>query len=85
LRSRRILETVRASSDGSRPSRTPCERFTAGALRVRCEISRRSNCAKTASTFAIASPAGVVVSTAQSSATSAHPCFCAFAISAVKS
>jgi integrase len=52
----------------------PFSRSTAGASRVRCEISRRSNCANVASTFAIASPAGVVVSTAQSSATSAHPC-----------
>ena len=52
---------------------------------MRWPISRRSNCAKTASTLAIASPAGVVVSTAQSSATSAHPCFLALPIRAVKS
>jgi hypothetical protein len=28
---------------GGRPTRTPCERLTASASRVRCEISRRSN------------------------------------------
>jgi hypothetical protein len=40
----------------------------------RCEKrSSRSNCAKVASTWAIASPAGVVVSTAQSRATSVAP------------
>jgi hypothetical protein len=38
-----------------------------------------------ASTCAIASPAGVEVSTAQSSATSAQLSFCAVAISAAKS
>ena len=36
-------------------------------------------------TFAIASPAGVVVSTAQSSATSAQDCFWALAMSPAKS
>ena len=40
--------------------------FTASASLVRCEISRRSNCANVASMFAIASPAGVDVSTATS-------------------
>jgi hypothetical protein len=43
--------------------------LTASASLVRCAISRRS--AKVASMFAIASPVGVDVSTAQSSATSA--------------
>jgi hypothetical protein len=50
---------------------------------------RRSAVARTeqkvASTCAIASPAGVVVSTAQSSATSAQPCFCALAMRPAKS
>ena len=84
-RSRLILATTFFGIVLGRPSRTPCERFTASASRVRCEINLRSNCANVASTFAIASPAGVVVSTAQSSATSAQPCFCAVAISVVKS
>jgi hypothetical protein len=47
-------------------------RFWASASLERWPISRRSNCASTASTFAIISPAGVVVSTPRSSAISAH-------------
>jgi hypothetical protein len=38
--------------------------LAASAPRVRSAISRRSNCAKVGSTFTIASPADVVVSTA---------------------
>jgi hypothetical protein len=57
---------------GGRPSRTPLARLTASASFVRCEINLRSNCANVASMFAIASPAGVVVSTARSRATSAQ-------------
>jgi len=41
------------------PSWTPCFLFTASASRVRWPIRRRSNCANVASTWAIASPAGV--------------------------
>jgi hypothetical protein len=52
---------------------------------VRCEIKRRSSCANVATIDAIASPVGVEVSTLQSSATSAQDCFCAVAISFVKS
>jgi hypothetical protein len=59
--------------------------LTASASFVRCEIKRRSNWPKVASTCAIASPAGVDVSTAQSKATSAQLSFCAVAISAEKS
>ena len=54
------------------PSRTPLARFTASASFVRCEISRRSNSENVASMLAIASPLGVDVSTATSSATSAQ-------------
>ena len=78
-RCRWIRRTTACGNVGGRPSLTPCARFTASASFVRCEISRRSNCAKVASMFAIASPLGVEVSTAQSSATSAQCCFCAVA------
>jgi hypothetical protein len=54
-----------------RPSRTPLARLTASASRCALRDQRRSNWAKVASMFAIASPVGVEVSTAQSSATSA--------------
>jgi hypothetical protein len=56
-------------------SLTPCAFLSASAAFVRSATSRRSNCANVAGTIAIASPAGVVVSTAQSSATSAQFCF----------
>jgi hypothetical protein len=74
--------------DGSvegRPSFTPCARFTASASRIRCEINRRSRCAKVAITCAMASPPGVEVSTWQSNATSAQFFFWAVAINPVKS
>jgi hypothetical protein len=46
--------------------------LTASACLVRSEISRRSNCANVARTFAITSLVAVDVSAAQSSATSAE-------------
>jgi len=78
-RSRPIRSIAYGDIVGGRPSRTPCARLSASACRVRCEISPRSNWAKLASTFTTASPAGVLVSSAQSRATSAQPCFCALA------
>ena len=56
LRSARIRRASPGAIVGGRPSRTPCARFTAKASRVRWPIRRRSNCAKVASTCAIASP-----------------------------
>jgi len=57
----------------------------ASASLVRCEIERRSQGAKVASRFALASSAGVVVARAQSRATSAQPCCCAALIRVVRS
>ena len=48
-------------------------------------MSRRSNCEKLATELAIISPAGVVVSTPRSIATSAHPFFHDLSMSRVKS
>jgi hypothetical protein len=70
---------------GGRPSCTPAARFIASASRVRCPMRLRSSCANVAMTLAIASPAGVVVSTAQSRATSAQPSRRACSMRAAKS
>jgi hypothetical protein len=80
-----MRRTTEGGTVGGRPSLTPPAFLTARGSLVRWLISRRSNCPKVASTCAIASPAGVEVSTAQSSATSAQFWFCAVAICAAKS
>src|SRR5262249_59070539 len=64
-----MRRTTACGTVGGRPNLTPLAFFAASASLVRWPISRRSNWPNVARTCAIASPAGVDVSTAQSSAT----------------
>ena len=77
--------TIARGTVGGRPSLTPLAFLIARASFVRWPINRRSNYAKVASMFAIASPLAVDVSTWTSNAITPQPCRCAFAISPAKS
>jgi len=84
-RSAMMRATISSGMSRGRPRRTPAALLTASADFVRSPMSRRSNWAKVASIAAIASPAGVEVSTLRSSAMSAQRSLLARSISPAKS